>query len=119
MKKIILAVVTFAPTLALAQTLGNFTTLVGAVRGIINTLIPMAFAVALLVFFWGLAKFILSAGNEDAKETGKRIMIWGIVALFVMASVWGIVAFIGSALGIGQGQNIDNVPGVTDTTAGA
>ncbi|HEY4479656.1 MAG TPA: hypothetical protein VI981_04875 [Candidatus Paceibacterota bacterium] len=98
--------------------LSNLEVLVESVRRIVNMLIPLAFAIALLVFFWGLAKFILASGNEEAKDTGKRIMIWGIIALFVMASVWGIVAFIGNALGIGQGQNIPSVPGVIDRDAG-
>ncbi len=40
-------------------------------------------------------------------------MIWGIVALFVMVAVWGLVAFIGNALGITPGQNSGNIPTVT------
>ena len=58
------------------------------------------FALALLFFLWGLAKYIFAAGNEEAKESGKRIMIWGIIALFIMASVWGIVAFLQDLFGV-------------------
>ena len=54
-------------------------------------------ALALLYFFWGLARFILNAGDEDAQKAGKSIMLWGIIAFFVMVSVWGIVNFIGNA----------------------
>jgi hypothetical protein len=66
----------------------------------VNLLIPIVFAVALLVFFWGLVMYIF--GKEDDKAQAKKTMIWGVVALFVMASVWGLVAFIGSAVGVGQ-----------------
>ena len=59
---------------------------------ITNTLIPIVFTLALLFFFWGVAKYIWGEGM--GKEEGKKIMIWGVVALFVMASVWGLVAFI-------------------------
>jgi hypothetical protein len=72
-----------------------------AVRWIIDFLIPMTVALALLFFFWGLAKFILHADNEDARAGGKQIMVWGIVALFVAISIWGIVYFIQRELGIG------------------
>ena len=72
---------------------------------------PIAFAAALLFFFWGLAQYVLAAGNEEGKVDGKTKMLWGIIALFVMASVWGIVGFIGDALGIDQGADI-NAPGV-------
>ena len=81
--------------------LSNLSGLITSVGDIINLLIPIVFALALLYFFWGLAKFILSSGED--KEKGKNIMIWGIVALFVMASVWGIVGFIQSALGVDGG----------------
>ena len=57
-----------------------------------DMLVPLAFILALLFFFWGIAKYIRSAGSE--KDEGKKVMVWGIVALFVMASVWGLVAFL-------------------------
>lgn len=63
-----------------------------------STVVPLVFAIALLYFFWGVAKYIRSEGA--GKDEGKRIMIWGVVALFVMSSVWGLVAFIrGELLG--------------------
>jgi len=46
---------------------------------------------ALLFFFWGVARFILNADNEEKRREGKSIMVWGIVALFVMLFVWQIV----------------------------
>lgn len=62
---------------------------------ITKVLIPMAFALCLLYFFWGVAKYINSgAGGDKAAEDGKRVMIWGIVGLFIATSIWGIIAFI-------------------------
>lgn len=46
---------------------------------------------ALLFFFWGLAQLILNADNEDKKKAGKSIMVWGIIILFVMFSIAGIL----------------------------
>jgi hypothetical protein len=40
-------------------------------------------------------------GKEDNKDQAKKTMIWGVVALFIMASVWGLVKFIGDAVGVG------------------
>lgn len=106
MKKVIALSATLgAPVVAFAQ-LGNITNIVTALGNIVNLLIPIAFAAALLFFFWGLAQYILSSGNEEAKEKGKQMMLWGILALFVMASIWGIVTFLGTALGITQSGSI-------------
>ena len=107
MKKILaIGVLLFAPLSASAQQLGNLGNLVEQLGRIIDKLIPIVFSIALLVFFWGLAKYILAAGSEEAKDQGRRIMIGGIIALFVMASIWGIVYFIGQALGIDAEQSI-------------
>ncbi len=48
-------------------------------------------------FFWGVVLFILNAGNEEKRTSGKQKMLWGIIALFVIFSVWGIIAILQSA----------------------
>ncbi len=100
------------PVLVGAQELTNVRTFLLSVGRLIDLALPMVIALALLYFFWGLAKFVLSAGNEVDKDKGRNMMIWGLVALFVMVSVWGLVAFIGRALGVDQGQSLSNTPGV-------
>jgi len=118
MKKLIAFSFYFLPAIALAQTptggtnLGNIENLVRSVGRVINLLLPLVVAVALLLFFWGLARFMLAAGDEAAKETGRRLMIWGIIAFVVMLSVWGIVNFVRSALGLDTYSNQIQVPQV-------
>jgi hypothetical protein len=83
--------------------------LINAAFGIVTkTLIPLAFALCLFYFFWGVAKYIRTgAGSEDAAKEGKRIMVWGIVGLFVALAIWGIIDFIQNELGIPDVQNIN------------
>ena len=57
----------------------------------VQTLTVLAVALALLFFFWGLAQFILKSGDAASHEEGKNKMVWGVIALFVMVSIWGIV----------------------------
>ncbi len=109
MKKVIIAALVFAPAIASAQSLGNLTTLLNSVGRLVDMALPIVVALALLAFFFGLAKFIFA--GAEAKEEGKTLMIWGIVALFVMVSVWGLVRFIGNAFGIEQGGSV-TVPSV-------
>lgn len=59
--------------------------------------------IALLFFFWGLVQFIRKAGDEKAIEEGRRFMIWGTVALFVMVSIWGLTALIGREFAVNVG----------------
>ncbi len=69
----------------------NAQTILDEISRLIGLATPIVVALALLYFFWGLANYILNSGDDKKKDEGKRIMIWGIIALFVMVSVWGIV----------------------------
>jgi hypothetical protein len=100
MKKLALIVGALALPLTSFAALGNISGLVTDIGGIVNQIIPILFAIALLGFFYGLVMYIF--GKEDNKDQAKKTMIWGVVALFVMASVWGLVTFIGNAVGINQ-----------------
>lgn len=71
-------------------------------KSVLDLLIPITFALALLFFFYGLADFIRTA-SEKTKEEGKNRMKWGIIALFVMISIWGIIKYIGDSVGIETG----------------
>ena len=98
------------PVFVFAQDLGNIVGLVEAIQDIVNVLIPVAFGLIVVAFFWGLAMYLLAGGDEEAKAKGKNLMIWGVVALFVAASIWGIVGFIGDALGLGS-EGVDDFSG--------
>jgi heme/copper-type cytochrome/quinol oxidase subunit 4 len=81
-----LAVALILPTIADAVTLAHT---LKVVSGIINAVIPIILALAVLLFFWGLAMYMLKAGEE--KQEGINIMIMGTIAIFVMVSIWGII----------------------------
>jgi succinate dehydrogenase/fumarate reductase cytochrome b subunit len=83
----------FLPVLVFAQNSApnNFKELIDIFTSIISATIPVIIALALLYFFWGLARFILNTGGGKEKEEAKNTMVWGIIGLFVMLSIWGIV----------------------------
>jgi hypothetical protein len=66
-----------------------------------NFIIPLIFALATVAFVWGVVQFfILNADEQEKRAQGKQFMIWGIVALAVMLSVWGLVGMLTSTFGI-------------------
>jgi hypothetical protein len=100
----------FLPFFSYAQESPDLTYIEDAVVSIgalVEQLIPIAIAIGLLFFIWGLVQFIAASGNEDAKETGKRRMVWGILALFVIVSVWGLVDLLADIAGIETGGTIE------------
>jgi len=64
-----------------------------------DSIIPLVFALAIAVFVYGVVKFI---GTEDSseRESGKQFMLWGVIALAVMFSVWGLVSILGNTFGV-------------------
>ncbi len=90
----------------------NLVALALNIREVVDQLLPITVALALLFFIWNLAKFILRAGKGESTQEGWSMIGWGIIALFVMVSIWGIVGFIGQTLGIGQG-GVMAVPGLS------
>ncbi len=91
---------------------GALLSLLALAQTIVTRLVPFAVGVAVLVFFYFLIVFI-AKGGEDANTKAATLkgMGYSILALFVMVSIWGIVGFLGSMFGIGQGGNVP-IPGV-------
>lgn len=68
-------------------------------------LVPFALSLSVLFFLWGLAKFVYRAGDPKSHEDGRRVMIWGVIAIFVFVSIYGIMEMIANLFGI------DAIPG--------
>jgi len=90
--------------------LGFFTCIIN------NSIIPLIFAVAIVMFIWGVVQFFILNSDEEAKRAqGKQFMIWGVIALAVMLSVWGLVAILGTTFGLNKAGSI--LPGVHPPTS--
>ena len=73
----------------------NFDTFLSSVdRLIINPLIVLLFALALLFFLYGMLEFLVNQANDEKRTTGKSHMIWGIVGITIMFGVFAIMNMI-------------------------
>ena len=96
MKKALFAASLFALPLVAFAAPQDFTGYISWVGDLLNRLIPVLIALALVVFFWGLVRYI---AKRDSKE-GRQTMIAGLIALFVMVSVWGILRLAQNTFGV-------------------
>lgn len=60
------------------------------VSNIINPAIVLLMAIAVIVFLWTVFKFITKADSPDRKKNALGMM-WSLIGLFIMISVYGIV----------------------------
>lgn len=67
--------------------------------GAVWPFVGFVFALAIAIFLYGLMEFALGADNEEKRSKGKQHIVWGIIGLFIMFSVWGIISIIMNFVG--------------------
>lgn len=103
MKKFLLIGLSALPLAAFgaAGDTSQLTSFVNSIKTTVNAIIPVLVSLALVAFFWGLIKFLfMTNGDEDGRKDARQMMIYAVIALFVMTAIWGLVGFIGSSTGI-------------------
>jgi hypothetical protein len=105
------------PVLALAQSnvinpganYGRVTDAIKALGSVVNGLTFIAMSAVLLLFFWGVAKYITAGADEEKRAAARSLMIYGVIGVFVVFSIWGLVALLGSIFGVGSGGSAPSV----------
>lgn len=97
MKKVITFSLAFAPFLAFAQISQGVQDVSSAFRfasSFLTSATILLFAAAFFFFLWGVFQFVRAAGDEEARKKGRDHIIYGVIGLAVMASVYGLVNFL-------------------------
>ena len=64
--------------------------------------VPVLFAIAFIVFLYGITKsYIFSHGEPAEVEKGHKLILWGIIGFVVMISLWGLVNVVANTFGLG------------------
>ncbi|MFZ2593331.1 MAG: hypothetical protein WAX38_00970 [Minisyncoccia bacterium] len=71
----------------------------------INPIVILIFSLGFMMFMWGLIEFMWKSDSSTAWETGVKHMMWGVVGMFMMVAVWGIIGLIANTLGLTRGAN--------------
>lgn len=59
---------------------------------VLNPIITLLFILATVVFMWGVISYIIGGKGDPKKlEDAKRIILYGLIGMFVMVSAWGFV----------------------------
>jgi hypothetical protein len=72
--------------------------------------VPFLFALALVMFLAGVVKYVKGGDNEETREAGRGLMLFGIIALFVMVGVWGFVEILYNSFFGGQEFSMPSLP---------
>ncbi|MDD5068851.1 MAG: hypothetical protein PHS53_00950 [Candidatus Pacebacteria bacterium] len=105
-KSLIIASVWALPGLAFAA---GFDNIIGLAQRTLSQLVPLFISAAVVLFLYGVLTYILAGGDEEKRSAGRNTMIYGIIAIFVMVSVWGLVNLLRDSLQLNQANNVPNL----------
>jgi hypothetical protein len=99
MKTIIaLAVIIMAPIITFAQTnqslkeINNINDLTNKFTSLGNIFIQILIALAVIFIVFNVVRYlIMGADDEEKRKKAGSAILWGIVGLFVILSIWGLV----------------------------
>lgn len=66
---------------------------------ILDPIIVLLFGVAVVYFLYGLLKFMQNPDNTTAQQEGRQHMLWGVIGIFIMIAVYGILNFAANVVG--------------------
>ncbi|HQU08070.1 MAG: hypothetical protein B7X04_03595 [Parcubacteria group bacterium 21-54-25] len=80
----------------------TFAQFVGYLIFLLDTMVvPFIFGLAFISFLWGMVNYyFLSVGNAEKQHNAHVFMLWGILGMVLLFSVWGVVNLALSILGI-------------------
>lgn len=90
-----------AAIVPLSASAAGLTDTLNLIQTFLSALVPMIITIAIIVFFWGLVKYLMSLNGGDKAE-GIQIMMYGVLAIFVMVSIWGIVKLLQATFKVGD-----------------
>lgn len=114
-----IAILVLLPVVASAGGYGNFAgikQILTGVTDIINGfLVPIVFALAFLMFLWGMfTTFILGGTDSTKQEEGRHLMLYSILAFIVMVCIWGIVNLVANGFGLNNANTV-KIPVIPQT----
>jgi uncharacterized membrane protein len=66
---------------------------------ILTPIIALLFALALVVFLYGVYESLRDSSSDEGRTKGKEHMIWGLIGMTIMVSAIGLVNLICDTIG--------------------
>jgi len=86
--------------IAVAHAQGTAERFVGKlVEGVLEPIVYLLIGIAVVFFLWGVVQFVSGADSEERVTEGRNHMIWGLIGLFIMVSVVGIMNLLCNSIG--------------------
>ena len=111
-KKLIPVGLALTPFIAFGQTgqtIDSIDSLLSRITDILFQVFPVLIGIAVVIFLVGVIRYVTVGREEEvARASARSMMIYGIIGLFVMVSVWGLVNIIGGTFNLKENPDFRN-----------
>ncbi len=83
---------------------GSIEYIICKINDLLNIIIPVLIVLGVVYFIWGVIQYV-AAKDEEGKKAARGIMISGIIGLFVIVSIWGLVNLLSNTFGVNSGSS--------------
>jgi hypothetical protein len=87
----IASIVLFSVPLFALAVAGSFGEFAQDMVEMLRYMIVVIFGLAVVAFLIGVVRTIAGGNNENTRLEGRKLMLYGVIAIFVMVAFWGLV----------------------------
>lgn len=120
-KRFVSYIISFLPLLIPTFAHGAIDTLsalIGRLNAILNLVVPFIIGLAVFTIIWGIFTYVVQAANEEKRREAVQFIIWGVFGVFLMLSVWGLIALLTSIFDFRSSYNQNEIPKIPPFTTG-
>lgn len=80
---------------------GRITSLGGLIlrlQVILNTIVPFLVGLGVFIIIYGVFGYIRHSAEEEKRAESKMFVVWGVIMVFLMVSIWGLVSILVNTL---------------------
>ncbi len=109
MKKLIVLALSFAPVSLFAQQITDINGLTSKATNIGNTIVVLLISFSVIWIIFNVVRYLIAGSEENRKKSGMSIL-WGIVGLFIILSIWGLVAILKNTFSTSNNVPVNDFP---------
>jgi uncharacterized membrane protein YidH (DUF202 family) len=65
--------------------------LIDRMNSIGSRIIPFLIGIAVFIIILGIVGYVRDGSNEEKRAEGRMFVLWGVISVFLMLSIWGLV----------------------------
>lgn len=88
--------------------------ILGIIRDLLNSAIPFIVGLTIFVIIWGIFQYVVHGAEEEKRAEGRQFVLWGIIGVFMMLSVWGLVNVLVNTFELDDDIDPDTIPKVPE-----